>query len=302
MEETTNSGLLALVIGALRDAAPNLLDQDYEMPDCALAYAPAGPKQRLLQKALESRGPDFILAMGQRLKITGFDPVLHAILRSPSPVVLLEKLQSFERFTHTSQRTMLVSSGDGYLQMQRISRTLRFPALGENLLLWGVLKALLEEIGCHGVEITLESAQGDLAQIHWSSFIPIMRHDPPAILESRLRERLLVYGANEKLPVAGKVIELICRDISRPWQMANIAGELGLSARSFQRRLREEGTSLTAIIRAIRVREACHLLSGSGLELTEIGYWCGYSDSPHFSREFRRSLGMRPSHYRATAA
>ncbi|MDO8289275.1 MAG: helix-turn-helix transcriptional regulator [Parvibaculum sp.] len=72
--------------------------------------------------------------------------------------------------------------------------------------------------------------------------------------------------------------------------------------RSLQRRLKDENTSHSAIIRALRIREACHLLGSSDLSLTEIGYWCGFSDSPHFSREFRRSLAMPPSVYRQTAA
>jgi AraC-like DNA-binding protein len=84
---------------------------------------------------------------------------------------------------------------------------------------------------------------------------------------------------------------------------ATTGQRLNLSPRSLQRRLAEENTSLSAIVRAVRIREACHLLlSESGLSLTEIGYWCGFSDSPHFSREFRRALAMPPSVYRLPAA
>jgi AraC-like DNA-binding protein len=83
---------------------------------------------------------------------------------------------------------------------------------------------------------------------------------------------------------------------------ATTGQRLNLSPRSLQRRLAEENTSLSAIVRAVRIREACHLLSESGLSLTEIGYWCGFSDSPHFSREFRRALAMPPSVCRLSAA
>jgi len=30
----------------------------------------------------------------------------------------------------------------------------------------------------------------------------------------------------------------------------------------------------------------------------EIGFWCGFTDNAHFSRDFRRLVGMPPSVYR----
>jgi AraC-like DNA-binding protein len=62
------------------------------------------------------------------------------------------------------------------------------------------------------------------------------------------------------------------------------------------------GANPSVIVRAVRTREACQLLTGSDFKLTGIGYWCGFSGSPHFSREFRRALGVPPALYRQTAA
>ncbi|MAN60879.1 MAG: hypothetical protein CMI60_02925 [Parvibaculum sp.] len=58
---------------------------------------------------------------------------------------------------------------------------------------------------------------------------------------------------------------------------------------------------MSELVRAVRVREACHLLEVGELSLTQIGFWCGFSDSAHFSRDFKKSLGMPPSVYRASS-
>ncbi|HBN51095.1 helix-turn-helix domain-containing protein, partial [Thalassospira sp.] len=51
-------------------------------------------------------------------------------------------------------------------------------------------------------------------------------------------------------------------------------------------------------LRLMRVREACRLLAGTSLMVGEIGFWCGFTDNAHFSRDFRRLVGMPPSVYR----
>ncbi|MCE9649438.1 MAG: AraC family transcriptional regulator [Parvibaculum sp.] len=301
-DEKTSSGLLALVIGALRAEAPELLPLEPVMPDCALAHASGALKRQLLDKALAARGPDFILAMGQGVKQAGFEPLLHVLLQSETPAVLFGKWQRFEQFTHSSRRTALVAATESSLTLRRHSRSPRPPGRSENLLIAGVLAALLEEIGVSGLRIEWETGGkgGASFAFHWTGFAPKRRPVPRDI--GRARERLTFYAADETARLTRRVVALLARDVGRDWLLAEIAQALNLSTRTLQRRLTGEGTSLSAISRAVRIREACHLLSGSRLELTEIGYWCGFSDSPHFSREFRRALGMPPTVYRRTAA
>jgi AraC-like DNA-binding protein len=40
-------------------------------------------------------------------------------------------------------------------------------------------------------------------------------------------------------------------------------------------------------------------LKDGDVPLTAIGFCAGFSDSAHFSRDFRASMGMTPSDYRA---
>jgi AraC family transcriptional regulator len=51
-----------------------------------------------------------------------------------------------------------------------------------------------------------------------------------------------------------------------------------------------------------RAERARSLLLGTKLSLSEIAFKVGYSDHSHFTREFRRTLGMRPSALRLASS
>ena len=303
-DDKTSSGLLALVIGALRAEAPELLPEKAVMPDCAFAVASGSLKRELLESAMAARGPDFILAMGQGIKQTGFEPLLYVLLQSETPSILFAKWRRFEQYTHSRHRTALVSEKATSLTLRRSAQSGPPPAKCENLLIAGLLVALIEEIG--GTDVRLVWGKGGKGApevtIHWSGFGDRRRLPRLPRAVGGPRAPLVHYGVDERSPTARRVVALIAGDIGRDWPLSELGARLNLSSRSLQRRLSEENTSLSAIVRAVRIREACQLLSDSGLTLTEIGYWCGFSDSPHFSREFRRALAMPPSVYRQSAA
>ncbi|MBO6635580.1 AraC family transcriptional regulator [Parvibaculum sp.] len=300
-KDKTSSGLLALVISTLASNAPELLTGTVEMPDCALAHAPAKLKRDLLMRAYEARGADFILGMGQRIKEIGFDPVMHVLLRSAAPEVMAAKFQRFEQFTHSRHRSE-IEARDRCLAVRHHAVSGPPPSGPENLLIAGLLKAMLEVLGCEGVSVDAGDAPHDRFALSWQSFQPREVADPLGMAEKRRIEPLRVYGVDETGPLARRVVRLLAEDLGRNWSAGEMARELALSTRTLQRRLSEEGTSLSVIVKAMRVREACQLLTDSDFKITEIGYWCGFSDSPHFSREFRRALGVPPALYRKTAA
>lgn len=300
--DVTSSGLLALVISNLRLEAPDLLPEEIDLPDCALAHAPARIKRGLLEAAYKARGAGFIIGMGQRIKHVGFDPVMHVMLRSASPAVLAAKFQRFEQFTHMRHRTSLDMEGEEALIVRRTATYGPKPGAAENLLIAGLMKAMLEEIGCRDVAVAAGNEPYERILISWSAHMTDRAELPTAAAPTNCRDQLKVYGADETKPTVRRVVRHLTGDISRNWSCAEMAAALGLSARTLQRRLKDEETSLSEIVRAVRTREACQLLTDSDFKLTEIGYWCGFSDSPHFSREFRRALGVPPALYRQTAA
>ncbi len=313
----TSSGLTALVIRGLEARRPDLLPPSLVMPECThTARAPAGFKRDMLAKAYEAGGAALILDLREDLKRVGFDPILHVLRRSRTPGVLAEKWQRFERYTHSTNRLDLTPDGPNAFETLRYKNTGGVTHPAEDLLMLGVVATILEQIGAVGVSVKLTPETDDpltlikagrieigdealpvssaMGRIEWLDFVPVAPTNSDT-------ERLIVYGGNEDQPVTGAITRLISTDVARVWAWPVISRELGQPVRSLQRSLSNEETSLSELVRAVRVREACNLLETGELSLTQIGFWCGFSDSAHFSRDFKKSLGMPPSVYRASS-
>lgn len=76
-----------------------------------------------------------------------------------------------------------------------------------------------------------------------------------------------------------------------------VASKLGVTRRTLQRRLGENGTSFSRLLDAQLAARARHLLAGPR-NITEIAMDLGYSDPAHFSRAFAKSHGVSPRTYR----
>jgi AraC-like DNA-binding protein len=76
-------------------------------------------------------------------------------------------------------------------------------------------------------------------------------------------------------------------------QLEAVARRLGLTARSLQRRLRDEGTSFQALRDDVRRTLADRYL-GEGFSLAEISFLLGFSEPSAFFRAFKRWTGLTP--------
>lgn len=140
----------------------------------------------------------------------------------------------------------------------------------------------------------------------------IDRHDmerqvsrPPLAMAPYLEQHLrdLLRNSSDDVTYSAQVSYLIAKRLGQwPVDKASLADELGLSTRTLQRRLSEEGTSLRALIRAHRARIAEPLLSRGTTPVTAIAHNVGYSDPTVFSRAFKSWHGLSPRTFRQTSS
>lgn len=84
---------------------------------------------------------------------------------------------------------------------------------------------------------------------------------------------------------------------------AEVAERLGISLRSLQAALqRYRGSSLVALQREQRLRQAAEHLRHTDRPIKDIAEQAGFADSAGFTHAFRRMLGLSPSQYRQRAA
>ncbi|WP_170569279.1 helix-turn-helix domain-containing protein [Ruegeria atlantica] len=129
---------------------------------------------------------------------------------------------------------------------------------------------------------------------------------PVPTYDSNLREHLLEYGErvlaerrSPKQKLRAQVEGLITQSLPGTVVHADeAAANLGLSPRTFARRLKDEGTSYRDIVDDLRCDLAQTFIT-NGMPLSEIAYSLGYADQPAFSTAFKRWTGQAPSTFRS---
>ncbi len=84
-------------------------------------------------------------------------------------------------------------------------------------------------------------------------------------------------------------------------RLKTVADEFGMSSRSFQLRLKEEGTTYLELRDTVRYTLAKNALKSKNLSAAEIGEQLGYSEPSAFYRTFKRWSGVTPTMFRAVS-
>ena len=77
-----------------------------------------------------------------------------------------------------------------------------------------------------------------------------------------------------------------------------VASELGMSERTLQRRLTDEGTSFKSLLTQVRHEQALEFLADPSLDIKEVAFLIGFEDQNSFYRAFRLWEGNTPSNWR----
>jgi len=100
---------------------------------------------------------------------------------------------------------------------------------------------------------------------------------------------------------ASQVSHVISKRLGRAdLGVESIAAEIGLSPRTLQRHLAQEGTSFRDLVRRYRSQVVDRLLKDRKTKMTAIAHDMGYSDATTFSRAFKSWRGESPRDQRVT--
>jgi len=84
-------------------------------------------------------------------------------------------------------------------------------------------------------------------------------------------------------------------------KVSDVASQLGMSARTLQRRLASSGFSYQTLVDESRRELAKRLLSQTNFSLVEVAFMTGFSEQSAFNRAFKRWAGQTPRSYRISS-
>jgi AraC-like DNA-binding protein len=274
--------------------------------------------------AAELADSTFGLSLGQRFKITALGPIGALMQAAPSVGDAIAKFVHYFTLIQTNTKSMLaVSGGVARLSYAITDNTVRcrmqdanFTIAMEHAMLRYLLGPAWKPLG-----IELEHAPGDRLAVYQQHFncplrfnstqnaisfpaelLSVAPHAAQAMLYQRLEAELaaslraharqldLVQGLEAWMGAA------ICHASST--DIAAAAVDFGLSVRSFQRHLQEQGVNYAALRNGVRLRMSQCLLTETEMPVTSIGARLGYSETSAFSRAFRAQTGRSPLQYR----
>lgn len=132
---------------------------------------------------------------------------------------------------------------------------------------------------------------------------PFPGHNPEllAILTPALGSALDELDAHATIADQVKMVVRRSLPSGRP-EIVDIARQMGMSERTLQRRITEEGTSYRALLDGARADMGRSLLADAENGIDEVACLLGYQDTRSFYRAFRSWEGMTPARWREIQA
>lgn len=121
-----------------------------------------------------------------------------------------------------------------------------------------------------------------------------------ARVHEEFAERLLAI--RDETQVTDRVRCLIAESLeSGAADLSSVAQQLGMSARSLQRRLSDEGATFSALLDRLRCEVAREHLERCRIPIAAVAHLTGFSDVSAFTRAVSRWFGAPPARLRAKA-
>ena len=96
-----------------------------------------------------------------------------------------------------------------------------------------------------------------------------------------------------------RVLQFLNKHLEEEIRLSEVAKVIHLSESAFSRFFRAHtGKTFPELLNQLRIGRACHLLADSEMNVTEVGFACGFSSVSNFNLQFRKMKGQSPTEYR----
>jgi AraC-like DNA-binding protein len=270
-------------------------------------------KRALLYSIFASAGPGLLIDLARDVDAIRHEPIHQVLYAAHDAVDLIRRWQRLERYVHSHHKVAVLACDSQHLVLEHRSRRGRQgrpPHPFENLVVLGVLIGAIEALGHRDVRAHVEgvdlyphrdgAALGALVQrgatAHWQLTWAGGAHRASGQVAERCPGNLC-----DALPwpaLAQQVARVVLRDPGAQPRLGDVSKELNIASRTLQRSLAAHGLSFTDVNAEARLRAAAWWLVHSSISLAEIGFLSGFSDQPHFTRDFQKRVGITPARYR----
>ena len=263
------------------------------------AHVPLAEKRALLDRLLQVHGASVLLRIGEGIADARDEPALVALSVAREPHDLIDRWQRLERYVHSRHRVVIDGSAEHSLVLRHLSLDAGHPPVAaEDLLVLGLLVALIDRIGALGLQAQVVGDRGWRRQAGSWAELTLPQDVSRWALTWQLGARASATRLEDADDWVTTAHRVLAADAGRRWTLQTPAREMDSSPRSLQRRLSTGGGSFSALLCSVRLAQSARLLVQTRRQPAEIGYVCGFADQAHFTREFKRYSALTPGKYR----
>jgi AraC-like DNA-binding protein len=269
-----------------------------------------------------SGDPAVGLKLGGDVPAEGGAPQTIAALHSESFLDALQRMARYKKLTCPEEIRLRCARDECAVEFVfLLAEQMEPPVLVDVCLSW------ILSIGRRGtgipvtplrLELTRRGEHRPLLEAHYGCRVKFQAERNALVFRPSDLERLFVTHNPELLAMLGSQFEAELNDqqsqrsvgeevkvalkrllSGRRPSLGDVARTLGLSARTLQRRLTENGLTFQQLLQETRRDLAHHYLKQSRLELKETAYLLGFDDANSFFRAFQRWEGTSPRRWRS---
>jgi AraC-like DNA-binding protein len=301
---------------------------DPEQLDDPNARYPYEAVRRLWELAIEGSGdPCFALAAARQWHPSNFHALGYAWLASPSLKEALQRLIRYFRVVSTDPEELALEEQPDAYRFVIDTDSAVYRSLDEeyDFFLAILLDACRLSLGgeFYPRRVQLQRPRPACVERYQAFFGAELEFDAPEYslhFDKPALERLLPTGnaevarANDQVIMAYLAqlqrddlvmqvkVALIDRLPSGPVSKEQLSEALGVSVRTLQRKLADEGTSFKQLLDETRRDLAEGYIKNPQVSIGEITYLLGFSEVSNFSRAFKRWTGLAPAEFRRSCA